>query len=251
MEQDKHKEEKAIGFITKASAAYCDKFPLRSAIQAIPLLGSSLDTMLAGLGANYQYKRLEDFIDVLNKRLSHVEQLMNIEPSEPLFDFMMQTFDQVLRTRSEEKRERFANLVANQVAKRCDWNEAEAASRLLSDLSDINIKVIDLALTIGHRKPPYENTVKVTEGLCPVTISDKWANDKHASRQATDLRPHFPSLSKSAFQVICSELESKGLLRDRGLDYADRRPMEVFVATELAQWLIDWISETIQRKVIS
>ena len=104
MEQDKHKEEKAISFVTKASAVYCDKFPLRSAIQAIPGLGGALDTMLAGLGANYQYKRLEDFIADLNKRLSHVEQLVNIEPSEPLFDFILQTFDQVRQTRSEEKR---------------------------------------------------------------------------------------------------------------------------------------------------
>ncbi|HIJ53121.1 MAG TPA: hypothetical protein HPP66_08215 [Planctomycetes bacterium] len=247
MEQDKNKEEKAIGFITKASAAYCDKFPLRSAIQAIPYLGSSLDTMLAGLGANYKYKRLEDFIAVLNKRLSNIEKNVNIEPSEPLFDFMMQIFDQVSRTRSKDKRKKFANLVANQVLKRCDWDEAEAAYRLISDLSDINIQVLDLAITIGHRKHPFENIVKVTDGLCPVTISDKWANDKYSSRQATDLRPHFPSLSQSAFQVICSELESKGLLRDRGLDYADRRHMEVFVATDLAQWLIDWISESIHR----
>jgi len=247
MEQDKHKEEKAISFVTKASVAYCDNFPLRSAIQAIPKLGGSLDTMLAGLGANYQYKRLEDFIADLNKRLSHVEQLVNIEPSEPLFDFMRQNFDQVIRTRSEEKRKRFANLIANQVVKQCDWNEAETACRLLGDLSDINIQVLDLALTIGHRKPPFESIVKVTEGLCPVTIYDKWATDKYASRQATDLRPHFSSLSQSVFQVICSELESKGLLRDIGLDYTDRRPMEVFVATDLAQWLMDWISDTIHR----
>lgn len=63
------------GFITKASAYYCDKFALRAVIQAIPKLGSSLDTMLAGLGAKWQYERLEDFIYKLNERLSRLEQL--------------------------------------------------------------------------------------------------------------------------------------------------------------------------------
>ncbi len=243
MEPDNHKKaEKEISFVTKASAAYCDKFPLRAAIQIIPGLGSALDTMLAGLGADYQYKRLENFITCLTERLNRVEQLVNIEPSEPLFDFMLQTFDQVRRTRSEEKRKRFANLVTN-VVQQCNWNEAETACRLLGDLPDINIKVLDLTLAIGHRKPPFQDIVKVFDEPCAVTFSDEWATDKHASRRATDLRPHFSSLSQSALQVICSELESKGLLRDRGLDFMDRKPMEVFVATDLAQWLMDWISD--------
>jgi hypothetical protein len=138
------------GFITRASARYCDKFPLRAAIQAIPGLGGSLDTMLAGLGANWQYKRLEDFISRLNERLGRLEQwgsLSSVDPSESLFDFMMNTFDQVIRARSEQKRERFANLVANQVVKKREWDEAETACRLIGDLSDIHIKILDIAIS--------------------------------------------------------------------------------------------------------
>lgn len=244
MEQDKHKEEKAISFVTKASAEYCDKFPLRSTIQAIPLIGSSLDTMLAGLGANYQYKRLEDFIVNLNKRLNQVEQLVDIEPSEPFFDLMMHTFDQVRRTRSEEKRKRFANLIANQVVKQCDWDEAEIACRLLGDLSDMNIQVLNMALTICHRKGPFEDIAKSIEGLCSVTICDKWATHKNVSSRSVDLRPHFPTLSQDIILMICSELVSKGLLHDAGIGhYGGVGSMEVFETTELAQWLMDWISE--------
>ena len=105
------------GFITKASAKYCDKFPLRAAIQAIPILGSTLDTMLAGLGAKYQYDRLENFISDLQDKLKGLKQvginIAVIEPSEELFDFMMKVFDEVIKTFSKEKRKRFANLVAS------------------------------------------------------------------------------------------------------------------------------------------
>jgi len=242
MEQDKHKEEKAISFVTKASVAYCDKFPLRSAIQAIPGLGGALDTMLAGLGANYQYKRLEDFIADLNKRLSHVEQLVNIEPSEPLFDFMRQIFDQVIRTRSEEKRKRFANLIANQVVKQCDWNEAETACRLLGDLSDIHLKV--LSTFLEERQNNLANALTISDQFSDETKFDK---DKRKRGRFPDLRTHFPSLSQSVLLMVCSELVSKGLLYDSGLARFGVGAMKIFEATALAQWLMDWISDSIHR----
>ena len=157
MEENKSRdvEEKRTesGFITKASAYYYDRFALRAAIQAIPGLGSSLDTMMAGLGAKWQYNRLEDFISALNKRLSRLEQLgklPSVETSESLFDFIMQVFDQVIRTGSEEKRKRFANLVTNQFVNKLDWDEAEAACRLIGDLSDIHIRVLQKSIEVGE-----------------------------------------------------------------------------------------------------
>ncbi len=238
---DQNRNKKEISFVIKASAAYYDKFPLRSAIQGIPGLGGALDTMLAGLGAKYQYKRLEDFIINLNKRLEHVEERVNIEPSEPLFDLMMHTFDQVRRTRSEEKRKQFANLIANQVTRQCDWNDAETACRLLGDLTELHIETLS---TFVHAKI---NDIKNNGEL---TISDKWSDrkvfDKNKSRRkrVSDIRPHLLSLTNSAILMICSELVSKGLLYDAGVGRMDVSAMEIFVATDFAQWLMDWISDS-------
>jgi len=242
----KNSEEKGIsaGFITKASSQYCDKFPLRAAIQAIPWLGSSLDTMLAGLGAKWKYERLEDFISKLNERLSRLKQsgtLPTVQPSEALYDFLMQTFDQVIRARSEEKRKRFANLVSNQVVNLCDWDEADAACRLIGDLSDIHVRVLQKSIEVGESS-------HFLEGLRGVTFCDKFAHSRDSKNNIVDLRSIFPSLVDSAISVICSELVSKGLLRDAGIGRFDARPMELFVTTDLAKWLMDWISEPEEKK---
>jgi len=152
-------------FITKASAAYTDKFLLRATVQLIPHVGSALDTLLSGLGAKYQFDRLEHFIRELNARLKRIEILNTIQPTEPLYDLMMQVFSEVIKTRSEEKRKRFANLIANQVVSNGMWDEAETATRLLADLTDLHIRLIEIALNA----PICDG---VFEGLRIVTLKD-------------------------------------------------------------------------------
>jgi hypothetical protein len=145
MTKDISKDKLPASGITKASAYYCDKFGLRAAIQVVPVLGGSLDTLLAGLGTKYQYQRLEHFISELHQRFAELEQSINpktVEAGEPLFDFTMQVFDHVIKTRSEEKRKQFANLFANQIAKKKQWDEAETAARLLQELNDWHIKIL-------------------------------------------------------------------------------------------------------------
>lgn len=238
MKGNKIKPDEA-GFITKASAQYCDKFPVRAAIQAIPGLGSSLDTMLGGLGAKWQYKRLEHFIDELNYRLSRLEvsgNLTSIEPGEPLFDFMMQTFDQVIRVRSEEKRKRFANLVANQVVNQCDWDEAETACRLIGDISDIHIRILDVAI-----KAPVYKDVFNWRGV--ITVEDKSAVPRFFKDKVIYLQDILPSLTDMYINMMCVELLSKSLLFNEGIKYTDTLGQRFYSATDLAKWLMGWISE--------
>lgn len=243
MEEDKSEDVKAKrtepGFITKVSAVYCDKFALRAAIQAIPRFGSSLDTMMAGLGAKWQYNRLEDFISELSKRLSRLEQLdkiPSIEPSESLFDFMMQTFDQVIKTKSAEKRKRFANLVANQFVGQCNWDEAETALRLIADISDIHIKILDIAI----KAPSYKDAF---HGRPVVTIEDKSSIESTFQNKVLYLQDLLPELNDMYIRMICMELLSKNLLSDEGIKSADTIGQGFYSASNLARWLVNWISE--------
>jgi hypothetical protein len=236
--QNRARPDKA-GFITKASAQYCNVFPLRAAIQAIPGLGSSLDTMLAGLGAKWQYKRLEDFIAKLNERLSRLEQigrLQSIEPSEPLFDFMMQTFDQVIKARSEEKRKWFANLVAKQVTEKCDWDEAETACRLIGALSDNHIRILEIAINA----PCYDDFFG---GRGVITIEDRSTVAPFAKDKVTYLKDILDGLTPIYVRMMCVELLSRSLLFDLQMESIDTVGQQLYSASGLAMWLMDWISE--------
>ena len=236
-------EQKSIdkaAFITKASANYCDQFPLRASIQAIPWLGSSLDTMLAGLGARYQYQRLEHFISELNERLEQVEQagiLTYIQPSEELFDFTTQVFDQVIKTRSAQKRKRFANLVTNQAIKQCDWDEAETACRLLGQTEEMHVNLLCAILNVPVCDSPFS-------GLRVVTLSEKEIKKRQEYRKPTYLNKLLPNLTISELKMLCSELIAKGLLHDEGIGRLDASSMEFFVITDMGKWFLDWICET-------
>jgi len=76
-----------------------------------------------------------------------------------------------------------------------------------------------------------------------VTIREKSSSLLGHAEKPTELKQYFPSLSHSVLQMICSELVSKGLLHDKGVSYTDREAMELFVATDLAKWLMDWVRE--------
>ena len=230
-------EKLSVLGITKASAYYCDKFVLRAAIQGVPWVGGSIDTLLAGLGAKYQYQRLEQFISELHKRFSKLEQSIDpqaIEPGEPLFDFTMQVFDHVIKSRSQEKHQRFANLFVNQIAKNRPWDEAETACRLLGDLTDVHIEI--LAESLNAPLTDFKNQRAVT-------LAEKYRDRRPRYRDPIHLGRTFPHLSDSVLRMICSELLSRGLMRDIGTGHFDTEPMEFLIATDLAKWLRDWICD--------
>ena len=220
---------------TQLSYHYSNAFPLRALIQGIPALGGSLDTMLAGMGSKWQSDRFENYIKLLEERLSKLERILGpvkIDPSEPLYDFIIQTIDCALKTRSEEKRSQFASIVANQLIRKNDWAEAETATRLLNDLTDIHVQILLAAL--GLRVPlGFTNMVK------SVTFSNKY-NDS----ESVDLRTIMPDTSVIAIRLACSELVARGLLHDNAVGIsASVGAMEYLASTELTSWFIGWIKD--------
>ena len=225
----------APGAITRLSSRYADAFPLRSVIQAIPILGGSLDTMLAGLGARWQYDRLVDFVSAVDTRLRGVEcyeSVPEIEPSEPLYDFVMKVFDHVVRSRSARKREAFAAIVATQVIEQKPWDEAEAATRLLADLSDLDVTVLTTAASAPICEAPFN-------GLRVVTLSAKALGGG-----VTVLRSVVSGAPEHLLRLACSELVARGLLHDEGSGRLSVGAMEYFVVTELGHWFLAWLSDS-------
>ena len=236
METQSH--ELTASNLKKLSADYNSNWQLRSLIQAIPVVGGSLDVLLSGVGANYQYERIEHFVSELQTRLSRTEKILtikDIQPSEPLYDYIMQVFDSVRRTRSTVKRQRFADMVARQVVRQTQWDEAEMAIGLLDSLSELEMEILVFAKAV---KP-----CGAIGGLArAVTVAEKpWGSDE--GKAPPKLQDHFPNVPIAVLRAACSELVARGLFHDEGIGRVGAGALEYFVITEFAEWFLAWIPD--------
>lgn len=220
-------------FLTHASIAYSQATKFRASIQLIPGIGGALDTILAGLGSKWQQDRLVAFVEILDERLRKLEasgtKIPSLEPSEPLYDLVMQVFDQIVRTRSARKREAFAAIVERQIIDTQPWEDAEAAARLASQLSDLDVAVLSAAVHAPLCESPFD-------GLAVVTIYTR--NLGGGITLLQDVVPGFPD---HAFQLSLATLVAHGLLHDEGIGRLSVGAMGYFVATNLGKWFIRWL----------
>ena len=229
-------DNRPVTTISKLRQQYADLVVLRASVQAIPYIGGSLDTLLSGRAAQIHLERVEKFISDLADRLEAVESATANLNDEAFADLMLGTFEAVARTRSDQKRSRFAEIITNQVAKPTLWEEPENAVRLLSGLEDIHIEIIVAALSA----PPAEGAFA---GLRVISLAAK-PIDSENQNAPVSLLASFPRYGTAALRMACAELTAKGLLHDEGIGRWDMGSMIYFVPTDLAEWFSGWISQS-------
>lgn len=222
--------------ISKLCQRYADHVVLRASVQAIPYIGGSLDTLLSGRAAQIHLERVEKFASDLAHRLAAVESATANLNDEAFADLMLSTFEAVARTRSDQKRSRFAEIITNQVARPMLWEEPENAVRLLSDLEDIHIEIIVAALNAPTAEGAFS-------GLRVISLAAK-PNDSEKQNAPVSLLASFPRYGSAALRMACAELTAKGLLHDEGIGRWDMGSMMYFVPTDLAEWFSGWISQS-------
>ncbi|MGI6638689.1 MAG: hypothetical protein ACOX4Z_06470 [Desulfobulbus sp.] len=222
--------------ISKLLQRYADLVVLRATVQAIPYIGGSLDTLLSSRAAQIHLERLEKFASDLEHRLTAVESTTANLNDEAFADLMLSTFEAVARTRSDQKRSRFAEIITNQIAKPMLWEEPENAVRLLSDLEDIHIEIITAALGAPRAEEAFSGLRVISLAAKPI--------DSEKQNSPVSLLASFPHYGTAALRMACAELTAKGLLHDEGIGRWDMGSMMYFVPTDLAEWLFDWISQS-------
>ena len=126
--------------------------------------------------------------------------------------------------------------MVNQVVNQRDWDEAETASRLIADISEIHIRILDVAI-----KAPVYRDVSNLPGV--ITVEDRSAVPRFFKDKVIYLQDILPGLTDMYISMICVELLSKNLLSNEGIKYTDTIGQGLYSATDLAKWLMDWISE--------
>lgn len=236
-------EETKGTFLQAASEKYGEQISMRALVQAIPYVGGSLDTLLAGRGTQIQKQRIESFLNELDRRLRLIEPVPAMQPTEELFDLMLNAFDGVVRARSEKMRNRFASVIASQISAARDWEEADAALRLISELTDLHIAVLVVAKNAPIcTEDPFKRlqviSLSDTEGF-GVPVEDLWINGV----RPTPLRCSLPEYSINVLRMVCSELVSHNLLYDVGVGMWSGKPLVYLTASEFATWLFSWLSD--------
>lgn len=224
--------EKSKEIIEKASTTYTESTKIRAAVQAIPYLGGPLDTLLAGKGSKIQNERLQHFLGELSSRLDHLEQAPIVD-EDTLFDFAMEVIEKTVKTRSIEKRELFAKIMANQVIHPDETEYAEMALRIVDELNSIHFKILKETLNAPVCGPPFD-------GLKVVSVqSTKISEDSEGTHDYLILNEQLSEYPVEAIQYATSELLSKGLLHDEGIGRWDVKAKEFLIATNTARWITE------------
>lgn len=226
--------------VNESVKKYSEENALRMAIQALPHVGNAIESLFSGRATQIQRNRVEHFVDELNGRMKVIDKVKaNIE-DDAFMDLMLSTLEEVSRTRSANKRSRFANIIVKQVVESHAWEDADMAVRLISEMEDLHIAVLDVVLSA----PLSENAFK---GLRVITLVRPDAQDS-ANISPTVLSDALPRFSSIALRMACAELTAKGLLRDEGTGRWGTGAMQYFSPTDLAFWLQEWLVSGSQKQ---
>lgn len=225
--------QKDVPLLTRGSLLYGDSTSTRSLVLALPYVGSAIDLILSKRGQEFVQKRTEIFLEEIGRRLEKLESCtIERDDEEGFFDLFQAAYENVVRTRSEERIKRFARLVGNCLGGDRQWDETEAAVRLISDLTDTHIKILTIITTLRVSERDS------FEGLRVIPVTENKIID-----DVPPLIDSLPYLSEAALKMYCSELISKGLLHDEGVGRWSTGSLDLLVPTPLADWLLDKIGE--------
>jgi hypothetical protein len=232
--------------IEKASLKYANsKYNtlMRAGTQLIPGVGGALDMLLSGQAANYQQERLEKQIHCISERLGRVEGVLDHPLTEELYDLFLRVFENTTKTRSDCKREYFAEILAGKITGKKTWEEAEEYVRIISYLDDIHIQILRLVYYAQNTGQAIGNT-------------EKWVSVVATKTRAagmdppTILKEELPDYSETTLVLACSELMSRGLLVDVGVltttidSVGQFEALNYFAITKAGRHFIESIQET-------
>jgi len=225
---------------TIISKWFAERYAIRALIQCIPVVGGPLDTLSAGIGIKYEQQRIESLLQSISERLDQIPDVFKAtlsEPSEELFDFFSDLFRKVALTRSETKRQHYANICVNHLTLSLDWDAADECLRLVHDLTEKHLSILVFATNVPIAPAPFNDHRAFT-------CESADANLENSALQALpSLTTHLKGIHKAFLTHYCADLVGKGLLRDEGVHRIGLGPMAVFEATPVADWFIHWIED--------
>ncbi len=222
--------------VQKASYMYANNQKstvIRAAVQLLPGVGGALDMLMSGEAAKYQQERFDKQLESLNQRLNRIENITEHPLTDELYDLFIRIFETTVKTRSNQKRQYFSEMLAGVITKEKTWDEAEQYIRLISDLDDIHINILNLASSATSTGRAIGNTESW------ISISTTKARGA-GMKSPIVLQSKLNDCSVESLTLACSELASRGLLNDVGViasstTYGSYDPFNYYAITKLGR----------------
>ncbi len=151
-------ESKSNSQLQILTEKYEQNIPLRGLVQLIPYVGGAIDLVLSDRGQKFRQQRLDGYLEALSSCVDNIQGkfigMLNEAPEE-VFDLLRSHLDEVDRSRDQERREQFANILLNQAHRRATWSEPETATRLLRSLTSLHISVLKEMCNAPACKDPF------------------------------------------------------------------------------------------------
>jgi hypothetical protein len=128
---------------------------LRGLLNAIPSVGGSLNELMAGKGQQMIEERRDNLLRLLAEHMEAIEAeaiRKDYFETPKGFDLLIQALDSSRRTRSEEKRDLIARVLAGAAA---DDNGEYSPEEYLSLISDLTVKELKVARSLYERRPEH------------------------------------------------------------------------------------------------
>lgn len=142
---------------------------MRAMLSLVPHIGGSLVELFAGKGQQIIEERRDEFLQLLSERLGSVEERAvrkDFFETPEGFDLLIKALDEARKTRSKEKREFYARILAG-AATTPSENEGASAEEYLYLVSDLTIMELKVARKMYDLQEDYIRRYMDQEGQDP------------------------------------------------------------------------------------
>jgi len=146
----KSKSLKTPNVAIKVVEKYSSKTTLRALVNLIPYVGGSIDILLTSRSEKISSARLEKYLQKLKHEFKAIDESKidyTFLNSEEFYDLVLQTFNSVLKSRSEDKISLYSKILKDSVIGK--FKDPLVAEDLINSINDLSLNDIELIKIIS------------------------------------------------------------------------------------------------------
>lgn len=123
------------------SKKYNDNSYLRSAVNAIPYIGGSLDILLTSEWNKFHQRRIDDLLSQLSSDLRSVENAIDNDylRTEEFFDIFYEVVKEASKTRLDNKRKLYSKILRDSITRENETRRTETLLGIISGLNETDL----------------------------------------------------------------------------------------------------------------